>query len=95
VAGGAVIARVRIAPVEQWCKSNGDSNDIENSRPEMCPNIVGVEVEIHTAPVVKSCFCDGRLWILTASSTAKLEQLLGKDWDGTQAQICEHMLEMD
>ena len=80
-----MITKVRIAPVEQWCKETTPHEDTGD---------VGVEVEIDTASMQKSTSCPGRRWLMTEESTEMLCRITGAPRLGQRAYICEHMLEL-
>lgn len=89
---GAMIAKVRIAPVERWCS---ESANYAARHPETL-KICGAEVEIiPTSMAILPCGGKGlsRYWNLSDSSDATLDALTGKHHHGTR--LCEHMLEMD
>jgi len=92
-----VIARVRIAPVEQWCSTYLELLACEPSYRKL----VGKEVEIETSTVYRAenhkeqC----RKWAITLESAKQLRLTCGfgdiADLPVTQEALCEHMLEMD
>jgi len=84
------IAKVRIAPKEQWC-------DISDRLNFGCGNEQGVEIEIRTETMHVSPNCGGKRWIVSPESRAKLFEAIGRpDHAPTREMtICEHMLEMD
>jgi len=90
-----MIAKVRIAPIEQWCKRLREN---ASEVPELL-NFVGMEVEINPASMkVESTShdLDCRWWKLSDKSKAEMcgrAPKLGER--STNYYICEHMLEMD
>jgi len=86
-----MIARVRIAPIERWCKK------YTPTKPEHWPiaqKLVGMEVEIYTESM-RPAICDPevRMW----NTTPKMEQVFrdaGCLPTGGPG-MCEHILEMD
>jgi hypothetical protein len=86
-----MIARVRIAPVQQWCK------DTDAARLREGSGEVGAEIEILTRSMVLDD-CDGspaKHWRMTRRSYKKLCKIIGSVPDAEEVWICEHMLEMD
>ena len=90
-----MIARVRIAPVEQWC--HWYAKDLPKH--PVIAGIAGLAVEIETTSM-RSANCDpeARMWDATMESWKKLYGITGESpsnlRDGKLG-ICEHMLEMD
>jgi hypothetical protein len=93
-----MIARVRIAPVEQWCEELTDTLDL-------CPNLaklVGEPVDLIAGKMGKTrCIVGGmegdfKRFYATFESAERLHNLVGAHSGarGTGA-LCEHMLEMD
>ena len=85
-----MIARVKIAPIEQWC-SEPKEIAAEMGAPE-----VGFEVEILINRTRKSP-CGEREWELTKKSHVALLALIGLNYDDGRhgTWICRHLLEMD
>lgn len=92
-----MIARVRIAPVEQWenCVSGG---------PMTAPSadkLSGLEVEILTETMTVRSDCHDaptKFWRLTEQSARAFDEAQGyfdRDYESFYLQVCEHMLEMD
>jgi hypothetical protein len=88
-----VIARVRIAPVEHWCKFHV-KHLRDARRRAICEGLVGLEVEIFTESMRMSVTpkCLGRIWTSSKETDVKLR---AKGCDPSGDGICEHMLEMD
>ena len=84
------IARVRIAPIEQWCPDSLQAGAVERGS-----KIVGLVVEIiPSSMVVEEC----RKWILTDESMKSLHERAQTPHEiraRSGHKICEHMLEMD
>lgn len=88
-----MIAKVRIAPVEQWCES------YRNAKPFF--PLAGLEIEIfprsmterlpawHTEPC--------KVWEITSESIRRMCEVIGAEitWKDGQPGLCEHMLELD
>jgi len=87
-----MIAKVRIAPIERWCRISRAEHDYH------C--VVGLWVEIFTDSMRKpgreaGIECDGRIWKMTDNSDKLWCDTLGVLIPGGDAWICEHMLELD
>jgi len=91
-----VIAKVRIAPIERWCKEVMDTIAEE---PEIsgAPNEAGMWVEIRTDMMRQNTMesCGGKEWALTDKSLDELIARTGAMEPVRPTFICEHMLEMD
>jgi len=91
------IAKVKIAPVERWCKAVRDGM-VDYPEANGQANEVGMAVAIKTETMRHgSPDCAGREWELTEESLNALIQRTGADsecWT-KPCFICEHMLEMD
>lgn len=92
-----MIARVRIAPIEQWCPPK---RGVAERRQAESAALVGKEVQIFTETMSKSLFsaCGGRTWKCDDAST----NLIAAAWPGERGckpnvntYLCEHFLEMD
>jgi hypothetical protein len=91
-----MIATVRIAPVERWCRYYAE-------RTEEPHTVAGREIRILTHACMSSApspDCDDeqhpegvRWWEVDQSWKSEWEQYVGKRCGGRL--ICEHMLEMD
>jgi hypothetical protein len=88
-----MIARVRIAPVERWCKEVMDAT-IEEPETYGTPSEVGMEVEIFPDRM-RPTSCGGREWQLSDASVDALVARTGAAQPIRPCFICEHMLEMD
>ena len=90
-----MIATVRIAPVERWCKAV--LSDMAKEQNANYHKVAGVFVEIDTASMQASYRkdCDGRMWMLTNRSSRQLDDILGWSHIPQCSLLCEHMLEMD
>jgi hypothetical protein len=88
-----MIARIRIAPVEQWCEAVKNGMQKQFLRVN-CQSLVGSTIEIETTTMIisKRPGCGGRLWRITDSSVKQHEEKIG--YTPTQY-ICEHVAEMD
>jgi hypothetical protein len=90
-----MIARVKIAPVEQWCEAA--KKDGLNRYPGGV-RCVGQPAEIETLSLNTyrgKSSCGGRLWALTPRSARHLTELSGAAEWFDETFVCEHMLEMD
>jgi hypothetical protein len=90
-----MIARVRIAPIEQWCSEvmkTADEPEVYGTQSE-----VGMYVEILTESMRPSrdADCGGNEWALTDKSLDELVARTGAEMPIRPCFICEHMLEMD
>jgi hypothetical protein len=93
VAGGTVIARVRIASAERWCdhvKSKVVENNFTPSKYEGRPVDIIVE-----SMKVGAAYCDGKAWLVPSEVADELRASDGKAPRQIERWICEHMLEMD
>lgn len=87
-----MIARVRIAPVEQWCKWHAGRLNDKNM--PLAQGLVGKEIEIITESMRPAkCDHDARMWDITESTHKWLTRMKVKPT--SFGGICEHMLEMD
>jgi hypothetical protein len=87
-----MIARVRIAPVEQWC--DGLKTLCGNDDPMI--SLVGMPISIHTESLTVSRWCGGKTWIIEEKSAKQLRAEGGRPKaDSYPRFACEHMLEMD
>ena len=86
-----MIVRVRIAPVERWCK---EVMDATRNR-KHTPSEVGMEVEIFPDRMRPTSSCGGREWQLSDASVDALVARTGAAQPIRPCFICEHMLEMD
>ncbi len=90
-----MIARVKIAPVEHWCKFYLD----ELSKDSAYAKLVGKQVEIETSrtwEVEAEHGTPGRKWAITKQLANKLRRACGSNKTTPfQEALCEHMLEMD
>lgn len=87
-----MIAKVRIAPIEQWCEPCRNGHP-----PEECLPLVGMEVEIITESMVRDTRCpDGMSWQITEDSKQRGFHALGIfNVPPIPWLLCQHMLEMD
>lgn len=88
------IAKVRIAPMEQWCYWYY----VPKGKEHIAARIVGQPVFINTATMrPANCDAKARMWDATDESWDRLHLISGaKISDDDPARgICEHMLEMD
>ena len=84
-----MIAKVKIAPRENWCAHARESGE----RVAAC---VGMEAKIITNSMHRDeRICDGRRWDLTESSGRLLREMAGAEPSQRPQTVCEHMLEMD
>lgn len=85
-----MIATVRIAPMEQWCKTYRADAPVEKT--------IGLAVEIipesmtDEQAVTWRGECGGKWWAITNMSGNKIAELIGGP---PPTHLCEHMLEMD
>jgi hypothetical protein len=90
-----MIARVRIAPIEQWCDMLRKASDGHPAQ-HLLP---GREVEIDTQSMRSGAFipdtCEGRKWKLSNESQDTIDITIHGHTMRTAAWFCEHMLEMD
>ena len=86
-----MIATVRIAPVEQWCKR---SLEAISDNPQLVES-VGVPVLIDTQSVRLGKECDGREWVCINGVELELQYRNKVYPAGWKMWICEHLLEMD
>ena len=89
-----MIARVKIAPVEQWCESSAPLSH----RIHLLP-LVGQYVRIFTNTTKKdkvepagNNLCGGIWWDMHEDDRKIFSELIGHECGDC---ICEHMLEMD
>jgi hypothetical protein len=90
-----MIATVRIAPVEQWCKI---AKSPQGTTMELASRIVGMPVDIFTeslAPHPKHGDDTVKTWIITEESKRRIFEAAGKTVPTRKYRFCEHMLEMD
>jgi len=86
-----MIATVRIAPVERWCRQM----QYEASVVPAASKLPGMAVQIDTSSMCKArCEPNTRMWYLTPESKQKLYETVGVRGN-QKSGICEHMLEMD
>lgn len=88
-----MIAKVRIAPIEQWCAAVRETE--ENPEIYGAPTEVGMFVEILTDTMRVANNCEGREWALTDASLDALIEKTGAIEPDRPCYICEHMLELD
>lgn len=91
-----MIARVRIAKIEHWCK---EAQSASREDPERWGNNedVGMIAEIFTESMGTDTQCRGRNWKLTDKSADELIARTGANigrWE-YPVWLCEHMLELD
>jgi len=88
-----MIARVRIAPVEQWCAWYKKAATVNAHTMKNAQSLVGSTVEIETNSMRNAqCKKDARMWDVMPGSFRKLHA----NWNRTGGRfaICEHMLEL-
>ena len=93
-----MIAKVRIAPLEQWCEPGRQ----ELARFPQAVHLPGLEIELQpeSMQVMPHTGMDEptRAWIITRESWHRIGRVIGwtYDEDGIDlCRLCEHMLEMD
>jgi hypothetical protein len=87
-----MIARVRIAPVEQWCE--GFLCHADRSREKR--TLPGLEIFIRTETMADWDYCAGRAWQVTPEAHSLIRATAGvPPDDDREGWICEHLLEMD
>lgn len=85
------IARVRIAPVDRWCRHNVD---LINENPQIAERS-GQFILIDTSWVDASEFCDGKVWKVETQHAIETREKLGFTNYCPEYFVCEHILEMD
>ena len=87
------IARVKIAPIEQWCDWYKKPATKNARTKKIASSFVGLTIGIDTESMRDAaCVPKARMWNVTTDSIKKLS-LLANRISGFA--ICEHMLEMD
>lgn len=86
-----MIARVRIAPVERWCRKN---KELLEENPQLAER-PGQFILIDTGTMDSSEFCDGRVWQVESNHAREARDKLGFTSEYPAYFACEHMLEMD
>jgi hypothetical protein len=91
----AMIARVKIAPVERWCEiaKRGASRGME-----ITACLVGMSVDIYTeslGPHPAHGDDSVKTWIVTEESKRRIFEAAGRSVPRKKYRFCEHMLEMD
>lgn len=96
-----MIARVRIAPLEQWCS---EFRVYAADNPRLL-SLVGMEIDIDPRTMLVGPTMDSadweqhskaRRWVVYAESSARMRHVAGLSMDTlNRLWICEHLLEMD
>lgn len=89
-----MIAKVRIAPVEQWCEGLRDNAKSLPELQQLCgmpieiePDSMKVESRMHEE--------DCRWWRISPKTKEDLIEKVPRLADHPSRYVCEHMLEMD
>lgn len=84
----AVIATVRIAPIERWCEG---ARRLSPS----CEKYKYDDISIVTNSLGPSTWCEGKLWLVDQGWLNDFRERHGYEPWERKRYACEHMLEMD